>query len=279
VAFGSQWPGGRVLISFAHHQADLKNMTPKEVVKVADRENAEFVGRSVDLLEQARREVTTILASEPGKFSSVYLGDLLSRIDERIVQLRYNLSDLLSKAADAAVSKAEIVSQSLPTGITVRVGLDPNLVRSLTDYRSSLIRSVTDDTRNMITEIVRRSMISGQNLGDTLKEIGSVLPGAGPFGTIVNRAEAIIRTEYGRMFNAASQAGYEQSLKYIPGLKKQWLCTFRRSRQAHIEAHDQTVPIMSPFIVGGEPMMFPLDPAGTAGNVVNCLCYMIPVLP
>jgi hypothetical protein len=32
------------------------------------------------------------------------------------------------------------------------------------------------------------------------------------------------------------------------------------------------VPIDEPFIVSGEELMYPGDPSGSAGNVINCRC-------
>ncbi len=46
-----------------------------------------------------------------------------------------------------------------------------------------------------------------------------------------------------------------------------------RVRQAHYEASGQTLPVEEPFYVGGERLRYPRDPAGSAGNVVNCRCW------
>jgi len=35
------------------------------------------------------------------------------------------------------------------------------------------------------------------------------------------------------------------------------------------------IPIDQPFIVGGEPLSYPGDPTGSAGNIINCRCLQV----
>lgn len=46
-----------------------------------------------------------------------------------------------------------------------------------------------------------------------------------------------------------------------------------RVRAAHVEADGQTVALDELFKVDGELLRFPRDPAGSAGNTVNCRCW------
>lgn len=34
-----------------------------------------------------------------------------------------------------------------------------------------------------------------------------------------------------------------------------------------------------PFIIGGEALMYPGDPAGSPGNTISCRCTILPVIP
>jgi hypothetical protein len=45
-----------------------------------------------------------------------------------------------------------------------------------------------------------------------------------------------------------------------------------RVRDAHIAADGQVVAVNMPFIVKGESLMYPGDPAGSASNIINCRC-------
>jgi HK97 family phage portal protein len=49
-----------------------------------------------------------------------------------------------------------------------------------------------------------------------------------------------------------------------------------RSRDAHMEAHGQTAPLGGVFNVGGESLSYPGDPTGSPGNIINCLCVLVP---
>ena len=54
---------------------------------------------------------------------------------------------------------------------------------------------------------------------------------------------------------------------------KIWVATLDgNTRDAHAGADGQEVPIDMPFNVGGEALMFPGDPNGSAENVINCRC-------
>ena len=46
----------------------------------------------------------------------------------------------------------------------------------------------------------------------------------------------------------------------------------------HVEMNGVRVPLSEPFIVGGEEMMFPGDPKGSAGNTINCRCTVAQVV-
>ena len=50
-----------------------------------------------------------------------------------------------------------------------------------------------------------------------------------------------------------------------------------RVRPAHASADGQIVNMGTPFTVGGEALMFPKDPRGSASNVINCRCFTRPV--
>ena len=47
-----------------------------------------------------------------------------------------------------------------------------------------------------------------------------------------------------------------------------------RVRDGHARTQGQEAPIDEPFYVNGEKLMFPGDPKGSAGNIINCRCYM-----
>jgi len=125
-------------------------------------------------------------------------------------------------------------------------------------------------------------------LGETIREIRnrileSVDGVYADFGTDPNkaaiRANAIARTESatGENFGSYTQAKAEGMQR------KQWLSAIdSRTRGAddddefdHVHANGETVNIDEPFTSTGESIMYPGDPEGSAGNVINCRCAMI----
>jgi hypothetical protein len=67
-----------------------------------------------------------------------------------------------------------------------------------------------------------------------------------------------------------SQAGVEL---------KTWLTSGDTEvRDSHISAgmkYAEGIPLEQPFEVGGELLMYPGDPAGSAANIINCRCLEI----
>ena len=90
------------------------------------------------------------------------------------------------------------------------------------------------------------------------------------------KARRIAQTETTRAFNKGTLDGYLKST--VVG-KKEWVTNmFGKPRKTHAAANGQQVSADKPFVVGGEEMMCPGDSAGSAENVVNCMCGMMPVI-
>ena len=86
------------------------------------------------------------------------------------------------------------------------------------------------------------------------------------------RATRIARTETTGAYNAGALNGYMEEGAGV----KVWIATpDEATREDHLEAWGQCVPVAEPFRVGGSFLMFPGDPRGEAGQVVNCRCTTI----
>ena len=88
------------------------------------------------------------------------------------------------------------------------------------------------------------------------------------------RARLWARTEAAKVENWGQIEGYRQT-EFVE--KKGWLSAFApESRDTHMAADGQVVGLDEAFDIGGEPMQYPGDPAGSPGNVCNCLCDTFP---
>ncbi|KAA9380139.1 hypothetical protein F5972_08200 [Microbispora cellulosiformans] len=90
------------------------------------------------------------------------------------------------------------------------------------------------------------------------------------------RAERIARTETAAAWNRASlDAVHAMPSEVRPGFKT-WLATMdRRTRPGHFAADGQTVPVVAPFLVEGEPLQYPGDPTGSPANTIQCRCTAV----
>jgi HK97 family phage portal protein len=133
---------------------------------------------------------------------------------------------------------------------------------------------ITDETLAEIQAVMRDSL--GTNL--TVQEIANALKDKLVDQMPDVRARRIARTETGMLENAGNLDGFRENENVD---RKGWLCSFvEESRDAHMEADGQEVGIDEDFIVGGERLAYPGDRRGgaSAGNVVNCLCAVYPIV-
>lgn len=146
---------------------------------------------------------------------------------------------------------------------------------------------LASDMRVKIQMALRRNALGDASPNDAMREIDRILGlvsrgGRSKSTGIFYEAERIVRTETGRAFNITAQDTLMDAANDDPNVKKRWVNPLRpNSRPEHIAAHMATlskpVPANEPFIVAGEELMFPLDPNGSAGNIINCGCRMLTV--
>lgn len=88
------------------------------------------------------------------------------------------------------------------------------------------------------------------------------------------QTERIARTTMTGVSNSGSIDAWKQS-GVVGG--QTWISALQpdRTRDAHAEAHGQTVGLGEQFEVGGEYLAYPGDPNGSPGNIINCLCTTI----
>ena len=122
-----------------------------------------------------------------------------------------------------------------------------------------------------ILPLIREGVLEGKSTGKIVQSLKK------DFQSMTNHElMRIARTETQSIYNQSKFESLQQAT--IP-LSKQWLSSgLSNSRPAHEEANGQTVGVDEPFIVGGEDLMYPGDPSGSASNVINCSCTIIPII-
>lgn len=133
------------------------------------------------------------------------------------------------------------------------------------------ITQIADTTLNDVRAIIAGGTEQGMSERAIAKLISSIAPTKS-----ASRSQTIARTEAHQAANVTAAATAKASKLT---LKKRWSASKgERTRTAHREADGQTVVQDQPFIVDGEQLMFPGDPSGSAGNVINCRCMVVYVL-
>ena len=144
--------------------------------------------------------------------------------------------------------------------------LDPNVVNVVEGRSQRFARSVTDTTWNDLKASLSEGVQAGEGIPALQARVGQVMDEARSW-----RTEAIARTEVVGASNLGALEGARQSGVVST---KTWLAALDdRTRDWHVAAHNQVVPLDADFVVGGERGPSP-HALPSAANVVNCRCTM-----
>ncbi|MBY0052287.1 hypothetical protein H7K32_11450 [Brevibacillus agri] len=146
-----------------------------------------------------------------------------------------------------------------------------NFVKKL----KKLVPAMNSTSADHMLRSFKRAIESGETPAERavlVKEVSKQAANGeeGPFS--MTRAVRVSRTISTAAANGGKLEGWKQS-----GLvkKKRWrAANNKRTRKDHREANGQTVDIDKPFRVGGEKLMHPGDPSGSAKQIVHCRCTM-----
>ena len=153
------------------------------------------------------------------------------------------------------------------------VPMDPafeaGMGRYIRKYAARKVKAVNDATKARIAIEIQRGIddgLTGREVAENIREKGLV--------DSAYRSQVITRTESHAAANAGS---LESAMETGVVLEKEWIFTEdERTRDGEDGGFDHTgvenVKVDEPFIVSGEKLQYPGDPAGSAGNVINCRC-------
>jgi hypothetical protein len=165
------------------------------------------------------------------------------------------------------------IDRSKAKSVKRAVQMDPGFEAGMGKYiRKNAARKVVeidDTTKARIARLIQQGIDNGL----TNVEVAASIREAGLIDSAY-RSAVISRTES----HAAGNAGSLQSAIDSEVVKeKEWISTEdERTRDGSDSDFDHTnvanVPVDEPFIVSGEELMYPGDPSGSAGNIINCRC-------
>jgi len=195
--------------------------------------------------------------------------------EEYFEKFKPHYASVLVTAGEAGrgVSGGKLVDIELEAKDASGFEITPEIRRMLEDLVLNSGTEISKITLKKIERMIERAMQESWTVEDLTQEIYAKLEDLS-----VTRSRLISRTEMAKVENWGQLEGYKQA-EYVE--HKGWLCAFvPDSRESHkiadSEYSNNPIPLEEPFRVDGEFIQYPGDPAGSAGNVCNCLCSTYP---
>lgn len=173
------------------------------------------------------------------------------------------------------VRQAFLQAVMTPTLKAAGLNFDVNnpLVQQQLASTGKHITSIAETTRENIRKSIAAGYQTGLSIPDTAKLIR-----AGSAGMANTRATMIARTELAGAANGGSLAATQiVSEETGAAYTKVWLTApgaMYPRHETYTDLDGQTVGLDEPFNLEGEELMFPGDPSGDPGEVINCRCTM-----
>lgn len=245
----------------------------KKLIKEAGQLEDAGVKRVIKLLSNARKEVAATVAST--EWQAYHLPQMKAAIERALEDFggKYGVEmrELQRGFWEEGINMTDLplrevgIWQAIPE-------IDTTALAILQDYSSDLVEGLSKSAIKKINTELTLGLMGQKSPYEVMGAVGRNLKDKSIFKSIAHRAETIVRTESGRVLEAAGQARKEAAVTVVPGLQKQWYYghTARMPRLDHMAVHGQIRDVDKPFDVGGERLMYPKDPAGSAKNTINC---------
>jgi HK97 family phage portal protein len=170
--------------------------------------------------------------------------------------VRQSLSEVMGLSGDKLDEAAKPVTQN------------PAVRRAMSESNKNMEDGIKAFRENVSARLYE-GLESGEGLPDLTKRLMPLFEGKR------TDAQRAARTQTA----SAVSTGRHEGMKAAGVKRKSWITSNDDVvRPSHREAgskYADGIPIDQPFEVGGESLMYPGDPAGSAGNIINCRCLQI----
>lgn len=181
-----------------------------------------------------------------------------------------------SETAQASAQRTlATFKKACPWKIEKKLDTNKSLLQRITDWargNATKAKGIADTTKERISNAIAYGI--GKN--ESPEEIaGRIVTHVGSMSSA--RAFTIARTESQMAHNVGQQYSTESAEReFNITLTKTWVATEdARTRETHTKADGQTVPLKKKFHVGKSWLMFPGDPNGPPGEIINCRCVPV----
>lgn len=161
-------------------------------------------------------------------------------------------------------------------GVEVAFDLtDPRVMEILSQRTQRFVEHIAESN----WDAMKASLQEGLNNSETMRELSERV--TADMGRSITNAPTIARTETLPCYHEGQMEGMRQS-----GVveRKEWMSAFTdTSRDGHMDADSQKTDLDGFFVVSDDEgntdyLQYPGDPSGTASNIINCLCDVLPVI-
>jgi len=236
--------------------------------------------RLQELLAETERRIAELLKEAPSDFRHWQLTELQRQVRAELAKFEPEaVAALNAGAARSHEAGQALVDRPLAAaGIDISgslVQLDTRKLAATRMFLVDRIKDIAEEAAARITSDLAMAVTGAISPEDAAKGVAAALQEGG-----MKRARTIVRTELGRVFSEASQERQEQARAVVPGLKKQWRRSGKiHSRYEHDAIDGQIRDVDKPFdLPNGVKLMYPRDPSGPIGEVINCGCSSIPYM-
>jgi len=254
-----------------------QNELIEKVGRLEDRE----VVKTLEILEGARKNVAAAVAST--EWEMCYIPQLKEGVNRAIEQFKQRYMGEQSTALlnhwNAGIDMVDSPLQFV--GVKV---LAPEISRVALEisqgYSADLISGLSADALKRVNGEITLGIMGAKPVQEVIKAIGRNLDDKSIFKSIAARAEAITRTELGKVNSLAREARIQSVVKEIPpgpplqkgGEKQVWMKKWISSGKAKPRAHHAgldgvTIPVDEKFL---GYIDYPHAPGLPAEEVVNC---------
>jgi F like protein len=149
---------------------------------------------------------------------------------------------------------------------------DNLLLEQIQRTRNLLVR-IPDEVYRQVVKSMAAGVDRGEDKAQIARRVDNILTVTGSENWH-NRAQVISRTEVNRFFQAGQLAS-AQRIQEGRGIRirKRWNDEDDSNvRRSHRNVDNQLRQLRQPFDIGTSMLQYPGDPAGAAGEVINCRC-------
>ncbi|HRQ63891.1 MAG TPA: hypothetical protein PKZ76_03355 [Xanthomonadaceae bacterium] len=216
-----------------------------------------------------------MLASAGSEWERARLRALQGEIQQALARWRDRAARTGTAATAAAwTAGTELITAPLAAGgMNFAPRLNDAALAAMQQALTHRISAITVVTQNRINAEIAQVLIGTRPAADAITRVTNILG-----ESTRRRARTIVYDETGRAYSRSSQDSLSQAAERLPGLRKQWLHSGKRfPRPDHVAAHGQTQRVNDPYIIDGDPLMYPRDPSADIAQTINCGCMSVPV--